>query len=155
MEKNDLLSIGEIAARSGASVSAVRYYEQLGLLPAERTAGNRRVFPRHVLRRVALIQIAGKFDIPLSEVAEVFKTLPAHRPPSQADWVRISAAWDDRLRLREEELHRLRTELTGCLGCGCLSVGRCTLLNPGDRLGGRGPGARRVLEEPSPEFPAT
>ncbi|UCR89752.1 redox-sensitive transcriptional activator SoxR [Mycetocola spongiae] len=148
-DKNDLLSIGEVARRSGAAVSAVRYYEDIGLLPAERGAGNARLFRRHVLRRISLIQIASRLGISLADVAEVFATLPAHKPPTQADWERISLGWQEQLARRAAMLERMRAELTGCLGCGCLSADHCTLLNPQDRLGQEGPGARRVELDPN------
>ena len=144
-KSDELLSIGEVSARTGVAVSAVRYYETLGLVPAVRTAGNMRKFPRHAIRRVTLIQLAVRFGIPLSEVGEVFASLPEGRTPNKKDWAKISTAWNQRLEDRKQAIARLQEELTGCIGCGCLSLQTCNLLNPGDELGLGGQGARRIL----------
>ncbi|WP_424809744.1 redox-sensitive transcriptional activator SoxR [Rhodococcus sp. 27YEA15] len=145
MRKSDeLLSIGEVAARTGVAVSAVRYYETLGLVPAERTAGNMRKFPRHAIRRVSLIQVAVRFGISLAEVGEVFASLPEGRTPTKKDWSKISTQWNQRLEDRKQAIARMQEELTGCIGCGCLSLMTCNLLNPEDELGRDGPGARRL-----------
>ena len=141
---DELLSIGEVAARTGAAVSAVRYYETLGLVPAERTAGNVRKFPRHAIRRISLIQVAVRFGIPLAEVDEVFASLPSGRTPNKRDWAKISVAWNQRLEDRKQSIARMQEQLTGCIGCGCLSLNKCSLLNPGDELGKAGPGARLI-----------
>ncbi|KJF24453.1 redox-sensitive transcriptional activator SoxR [Rhodococcus sp. ACPA4] len=143
-KSDELLSIGEVSARTGVAVSAVRYYETLGLVPAVRTAGNMRKFPRHAIRRVTLIQLAVRFGIPLSEVGEVFASLPEGRTPNKKDWAKISTAWNQRLEDRKQAIARLQEELTGCIGCGCLSLQTCNLLNPGDELGLGGQGARRI-----------
>lgn len=143
-KSDELLSIGEVSARTGVAVSAVRYYETLGLVPAVRTAGNMRKFPRHAIRRVTLIQLAVRFGIPLSEVGEVFASLPQGRTPNKKDWAKISTAWNQRLEDRKQAIARLQEELTGCIGCGCLSLQTCNLLNPGDELGLGGQGARRI-----------
>ena len=143
-KSDELLSIGEVSARTGVAVSAVRYYETLGLVPAVRTAGNMRKFPRHAIRRVTLIQLAVRFGIPLSEVGEVFASLPEGRTPNKKDWAKISTAWNERLEDRKQAIARLQQELTGCIGCGCLSLQTCNLLNPADELGLGGPGARRI-----------
>ncbi len=143
-KSDELLSIGEVSARTGVAVSAVRYYETLGLVPAVRTAGNMRKFPRHAIRRVTLIQLAVRFGIPLSEVGEVFASLPQGRTPNKKDWAKISTAWNQRLEDRKQAIARLQEELTGCIGCGCLSLQTCNLLNAGDELGLGGQGARRI-----------
>jgi MerR family redox-sensitive transcriptional activator SoxR len=143
-KSDELLSIGEVSARTGVAVSAVRYYETLGLVPAVRTAGNMRKFPRHAIRRVTLIQLAVRFGIPLSEVGEVFASLPEGRTPNKKDWAKISTAWNERLEDRKQAIARLQQELTGCIGCGCLSLQTCNLLNPADELGLGWQGARRI-----------
>ncbi|MFD0560167.1 MerR family redox-sensitive transcriptional activator SoxR [Stackebrandtia endophytica] len=140
----DLLSVGQIAKRTGIAVSALHFYESQGLISAERTSGNQRRFRRHVLRRLSLIQVAKRMGIPLAEVAEVFAALPEDRMPSKRDWDRISRRWRAQLETRRRELERLERELTGCIGCGCVSLNRCRVLNPEDELGREGPGARRL-----------
>ncbi|MGG7463000.1 MULTISPECIES: redox-sensitive transcriptional activator SoxR [unclassified Plantibacter] len=141
----DLLSIGQVAKRAGVPVSTVRYYESIGLIPAIRSVGNNRLFPRHVLRRIALVQVSVRYGIALSEVAELFVDLPADRPPSRADWQHISATWAEHLAKRQEVLTRMQEELNGCIGCGCLSQTRCAVVNSDDRLADEGSGPRRVL----------
>ncbi|MET0853159.1 MAG: redox-sensitive transcriptional activator SoxR [Microterricola sp.] len=141
----DLLPIGQIARRAGVPVSTVRYYESIGLLPAVRSAGNTRQFPRHVLRRIAFIQVSVRYGVTLSEVAELLATLPSDHPPTRADWARISATWSEHLARQQAILARMQEELTGCIGCGCLSQTRCAVVNSRDRLGDDGPGPRRVL----------
>lgn len=142
----DLLSVGEIARRAGIATSAVRFYEERGLIASVRTAGNQRRYARHTLRRIGIIVAATRFGISLAEVAEVFEGLPHDRMPSKTDWRRISRGWHERLEARRRELERLETELAGCIGCGCLSLSTCRVLNPGDLLSAHGPGARRLLE---------
>jgi MerR family redox-sensitive transcriptional activator SoxR len=148
LSSNDLLPIGHVAARAGVPVSTVRYYETLGLLPAVRSAGNVRLFPRHVLRRIALIQVSVRYGISLAEVAVMLKDLPESRPPSRAEWSTISAAWGEHLARQQAVLARMQAELTGCIGCGCLSQTRCAVVNSEDRLRSDGPGPRRVLGTP-------
>lgn len=143
-KSEELLAIGEVARRTGASVSAVRYYESLGLLPAQRTSGNNRVFPRHTIRRVSVIQASVRFGLSLTQIAELLGPLPADRPPTKRDWRKISMRWNAHLEERKQAITRLQKELTGCLGCGCLSLTACTLLNPADALGEQGPGPRRL-----------
>ncbi|MGO4102514.1 redox-sensitive transcriptional activator SoxR [Leifsonia sp. YAF41] len=143
----DLLPIGQVASRAGVPVSTVRYYESLGLIPATRSAGNVRLFPRHVLRRIALIQVSVRYGISLAEVAELLATLPRDRPPSRADWQRISEKWSEHLEQQQRVIARMQEELTGCIGCGCLSQSRCAVVNSQDRLGQEGAGPRRVLDE--------
>ena len=145
LSAGDLLPIGQIATRAGVPVSTVRYYETLGLIPAVRSNSNARMFPRHVLRRIALIQVSVRFGIPLSEVAEMLSDLPDDRPPSRAEWADISALWSEHLARQQDVLARMQAELTGCIGCGCLSQTRCAVVNSQDRLRDDGSGPRRVL----------
>jgi MerR family redox-sensitive transcriptional activator SoxR len=145
------LTIGQLSARSGVAPSALRYYERLGLIHAERTGGNQRRYPRAELRRVAFIRIAQQVGVSLDEIREALDSLPDGRTPSAQDWARISAAWRNRLDEKIRLISKLRDDLTGCIGCGCLSLQRCTLNNPSDRLAGEGPGARLLL----PPAPAT
>jgi MerR family transcriptional regulator, redox-sensitive transcriptional activator SoxR len=136
------LAIGEVAARSGFAPSALRYYEQQGLIDAVRSPGGARRYPRSVLRRLAVIRAARNVGLSLTEIGEALQTLPGERPPSAADWARLSRDWRDRLDEQIAALVRLRDGLTSCIGCGCLSLTRCALSNPGDMAAGEGPGAR-------------
>jgi MerR family redox-sensitive transcriptional activator SoxR len=136
------LPIAEIARRSGVRASALRFYEERGLIRAERSAGGQRRFARSTLRRIAFILFAQKIGLSLEEVAGELAKLPDGRTPTRRDWEQLSAAWTARIDARIAELHRLREGLTSCIGCGCLSLDRCKLTNPGDRAGARGPGAR-------------
>ncbi|GLY25714.1 redox-sensitive transcriptional activator SoxR [Micromonospora sp. NBRC 101691] len=142
------LTIGQLAARSGVAPSALRYYERLGLIHAERTGGNQRRYARVELRRVAFIRIAQQVGVSLDEIREALDSLPDGRTPSAEDWARISAAWRNRLDDKIRLISKLRDDLTGCIGCGCLSLQRCALNNPADKLAGEGPGARLVLPRP-------
>ncbi|MFY1635143.1 redox-sensitive transcriptional activator SoxR [Solwaraspora sp. WMMB335] len=142
----DALTIGELSARSGVASSALRYYEQLGLIRAGRTGGNQRRYERAELRRVAFIRIAQQIGVPLEEIRMALDELPASRTPNKADWARLSRRWRARLDDQIALLTRLRDELTGCIGCGCLSLQNCTLSNPGDRLATGGPGPRILLD---------
>ena len=135
------LSVGELAKRSGVTVSALHFYESKGLIPAFRTEGNQRRYPRGVLRRVALIKVAQKLGIPLKEIAKVFETFPKNRAPSMKDWENISKKWQSELNQRIQTLTKLRDELTGCIGCGCLSMKECPLRNPQDECQKKGSGA--------------
>jgi MerR family redox-sensitive transcriptional activator SoxR len=146
----DLLTIGEIAARSGVAASALRYYERIGLIRAGRTTGNQRRYERAELRRVAFIRIAQQVGVSLDEIREALASLPESRTPTRADWARLSARWRGRLQEQIDLLERLRDELTGCIGCGCLSLQRCRLYNPSDALAAEGPGPRRLLPPASP-----
>lgn len=141
-----LLTIGQLAERSGVAHSTLRYYEDLGLLTSTRTAGNQRRYPQHALRRVAFVRAAQQVGLSLDEVADALATLPAGRTPTKADWARLSAAWRSRLDAQISRIQRLRDDLDGCIGCGCLSLRTCALRNPGDGLAADGPGA--VLLEP-------
>jgi len=141
----DLLTIGEIAERSGVAPSALRYYERIGLIRAGRTTGNQRRYERAELRRVAFIRIAQQVGVSLEEIREALASLPESRTPTRADWARLSARWRGRLQAQIDLLERLRDELSGCIGCGCLSLQRCQLYNPSDTLATEGPGPRRLL----------
>ena len=145
-EPEELLTIGEMSARTGVAVSALRYYEDLGLIASVRTAGNQRRFARHMLRRVSLIAVAKNLGIPLTDVQEAFAAVPLDRTPSHQDWQRASRAWKRQLEERRRRLERLEHELTGCIGCGCLSMKACALLNPGDALAALGAGPRRLAD---------
>ncbi len=140
-----MLPIGEVSARTGVAVSALRFYEELGLITSQRGVRNQRFYPRHVLRRVALITVAKHIGIPLSEVGDLLASVPQNRLPDHSDWQRASRAWKHRLEERRLTIEHLERQLTGCIGCGCLSMKACGLLNPGDALGQDGAvGARRL-----------
>jgi MerR family transcriptional regulator, redox-sensitive transcriptional activator SoxR len=139
------LTIGEVAARSGVTASAIRFYESQGLLSSERTSGNQRRYERAVLRRIALIQAGRAAGIPLEQIREALATLPAHRTPTRRDWERFSRRWRDDLDRRIATLRALRNRLTTCVGCGCLSIDRCDLLNPDDEAARAGAGAHYLL----------
>jgi MerR family transcriptional regulator, redox-sensitive transcriptional activator SoxR len=141
----DLLTIGDFAARAGVATSALRYYEKEGLIRSVRTGGNQRRFQRSELRRVAFIRIAQQVGVSLEEIRTALAELPENRTPTKADWARLSARWRHRLDERIALMERLRDQLTGCIGCGCLSLRRCSLFNPEDRLAATGPGARILL----------
>ena len=145
------ITIGELAARSGVATSALRFYEERGLIAAGRTPGNQRVYPRPTLRRVAFIRAAQEVGLSLDQIGQALATLPADRTPSKGDWERLSRAWSSRLDERIAELERLRETLTGCIGCGCLSLRTCTLLNRADHISMKGPGARYLLGDADDE----
>jgi MerR family redox-sensitive transcriptional activator SoxR len=136
------LSVGEVAARSGVAVSAVHFYEAKGLIRSRRNRGNQRRYPREVLRLVAVIKVAQRIGIPLAMIRNALATLPHGRTPTAADWRKLSANWKRGLDERIEKMMQLRDSLTGCIGCGCLSLKVCPLRNPLDRLGEEGPGPR-------------
>jgi len=135
------LTIGEVAARSGVSASALRFYERRGLISAARSDGNQRRYERAVLRRIALIQAGRAAGITLAEIRASLDGLPTTRTPSRKDWERLSNRWRDDLDARIETLQALRGRLTTCIGCGCLSIDKCDLLNPDDEAAARGAGA--------------
>ncbi|TCB92686.1 redox-sensitive transcriptional activator SoxR [Micromonospora zingiberis] len=139
------LTIGQLAARSGVAQSALRYYERLGLIHADRTGGNQRRYHRSALRRVAFIRISQQVGISLEEIRSALDSLPASRTPTADDWARLSTTWRNRLDEKIRLLSQLRDDLDGCIGCGCLSLRRCALNNPDDELAGEGPGARLTL----------
>jgi MerR family redox-sensitive transcriptional activator SoxR len=145
---SDLLTVGEVVARTGVAASALRFYEAEGLITAERNRGNQRLYRRHMLRRISLILAARRLGIPLADVATIFATLPAGEPPSHRDWVRVSRAWKQELEDRRRYLMSLERQLIACIGCGCLSMRSCDLLNPDDQLRTRGVGPVR-LDDPA------
>jgi MerR family redox-sensitive transcriptional activator SoxR len=136
------LSVGEVAERSGVAVSTLHFYESKGLIHSQRNRGNQRRYPRGILRRVAVIKVAQRTGIPLSEIAEALSILPHDRPLTAKDWRRLSETWKARLDERIDRLTKLRNQLDGCIGCGCLSMQECPLRNPWDALGAEGPGPR-------------
>ena len=142
MDKTDLLTIGEVADRSGFPQSALRFYEREGLLRATRTSGGQRRYERSVLRRLAFIRAARTLGVGLDEVREGLDRLPDGRTPTKADWTRLSRSWRGRLDEQINALVALRDGLDSCIGCGCLSLKRCGLYNPGDRVATDGAGAR-------------
>lgn len=136
------LPIGVVARRSGLAVSALRFYEAHGLIRAERTAGGQRRYRRDVLRRLAVIQAAQQVGFPLAEIAEMLAAVPDDHHVSPREWQRLARSWRPRLDQRIRTLEQLRDQLDSCIGCGCLSMDRCALANPGDRAGRGGAGAR-------------
>ena len=140
-EQKNYLTVGDVARRSGLAVSAIHFYERKGLIIADRTGGNQRRYGRDVLRRLALIRAAQEVGLPLSEVAEALSALPQKRSPTPEDWRQIATRWAEKLDQRIRILERLRHDLDGCIGCGCLSLQRCQLVNPADRLADEGTGA--------------
>jgi MerR family redox-sensitive transcriptional activator SoxR len=149
---SDRLTIGELAARSGVAASALRFYGSIGLLRSDRTAGGHRVYPRHSLRRVSFIRVAQRMGLSLEEIREALATLPPDRAPTPTDWARISRLWRRRLDERIGMLERLRDDLTGCIGCGCLSLRTCRLYNPDDAAASLGAGPRFLLGDDSDQF---
>jgi MerR family transcriptional regulator, redox-sensitive transcriptional activator SoxR len=135
------LSVGEVAKRSGVAVSTLHFYEAEGLIQSWRNQGNQRRYPRDVLRRVAVIKVAQRTGIPLASIRKALATLPNGRTPNAQDWERLSKKWAAELDERIAQLTRLREQLSGCIGCGCLSLGTCPLRNERDRLAKLGPGA--------------
>lgn len=143
-EPEELMTIGEMGRRTGVAASALRYYEDLGLIASVRTAGNQRRYARHMLRRVSLVSVAKRLGIPLADVGAAFGDVPMDRTPSHAEWQRASRRWRRTLEERRRAIERLEHELTGCIGCGCLSLRACALLNPDDALAATGAGPRRL-----------
>ncbi|HUN85396.1 MAG TPA: redox-sensitive transcriptional activator SoxR [Terracidiphilus sp.] len=137
-----VLTVGEVAARSGVAVSTLHFYEAAGLIRSWRNRGNQRRYPREVLRRVAVIKVAQRTGIPLAEIRGALATLPDGRTPTAEDWRKLSRRWRAVLDERIARLTGLRDQLDGCIGCGCLSLGVCPLRNPWDRLSEQGPGPR-------------
>jgi len=137
-----VLTISEVSRRSGVAASALRFYEEKGLIQSERAGSGHRRYSRAVLRRVAFIVFAQRIGMTLDEVAAELARLPEGRVPEGSDWARLSTGWTGRIDERIAELERLRAGLTGCIGCGCLSLDRCKLANPGDRAARLGPGPR-------------
>ena len=151
-----LLTIGQLADRSGVAPSALRFYEAEGLIHSRRTAGNQRRYPRAELRRVAFVRAAQHVGLSLREIRAALGTLPAERTPTKADWARLSGTWRARLDEQIAELEGLRDRLTSCIGCGCLSLRTCALSNPGDVVAQRGAGAQllRTAQPMTDERPA-
>lgn len=138
------LSVGEVAARCGVSVPTLHFYESKGLIESWRNAGNQRRYARDVLRRVAIIKVAQRTGVPLAEIGAALATLPPGRTPTAEDWRHLSAGWRASLQARIDALAKLRDQLDGCIGCGCLSLESCPLRNPEDVLGEAASGARRL-----------
>jgi MerR family transcriptional regulator, redox-sensitive transcriptional activator SoxR len=147
---SELLTIGEVARRSGVAASALRFYEDRGLIESQRAGSGHRRYPRPVLRRIAFIVFAQRIGLTLEEIGEELAKLPPDRAPGRRDWARLSSTWTERIDERIAELQRLRAGLTECIGCGCLSLDRCRLANPGDRVAARGPGPRYWIGDPRP-----
>src|SRR5207247_1120460 len=141
------LTIGELSARSALAPSALRFYETQGLIAAHRTNGNQRRYERAILRRIALIQAGRAAGIPLGRIRAAPPTLPSHPPPTPCDWERLSRGWRDELDRQIATLKALRNRLTTCIGCGCLSIDACGLLNPDDEAGKIGPGAHYLKRD--------
>jgi MerR family redox-sensitive transcriptional activator SoxR len=139
---SDLLTIGDVAQRSGVAASALRFYEERGLIQSERAGSGHRRFRRPVLRRIAFIVFAQRIGLTLEEIGTELSKLPPDRAPTRRDWARLSSGWSARIDQRIAELERLKSGLTECIGCGCLSLDRCQFANPGDRAGQAGPGPR-------------
>ncbi|MBL7261504.1 redox-sensitive transcriptional activator SoxR [Paractinoplanes lichenicola] len=141
----ETLTIGDFAARSGVAPSALRYYEREGLIRSTRTTGNQRRYERAELRRVAFIRIAQQVGVSLDEIRAALAELPENRTPTRADWAQLSDRWRHRLDEKIMLMQRLRDDLSGCIGCGCLSLHRCKLINPDDALAADGTGPRVLL----------
>lgn len=142
-----MLTINQVSRRSGVAASALRYYEERGLIASGRAASGHRRYARAALRRIAFIVFAQRIGLTLDEIGAELARLPEDRVPSRRDWAKLSGRWAARVDARIAELQRLRDGLTECIGCGCLSIARCRLANPGDRAGKAGPGARYLLGE--------
>jgi MerR family redox-sensitive transcriptional activator SoxR len=140
------LSIGAVSERTGVATSALRFYEAEGLIHSSRTSGGQRRYARDTLRRVSFIRVAQQVGLTLDEIRDALHSLPERRTPTEKDWQRLSRSWRPRLDAQIAMLERLRDRLDGCIGCGCLSMRTCRMLNPDDRAGGLGPGPRYVLD---------
>jgi MerR family redox-sensitive transcriptional activator SoxR len=147
-----VLTIGEVAERTGLATSAIRFYEDKGLITSDRAPSGQRRFRRDTLRRIAFIRVAQRVGVSLDEIAEALATLPASRTPTRRDWARLSRQWQERLDERIALLQGLRDGLTSCIGCGCLSLATCRLYNPDDRASAFGPGPRYLLGDPREEM---
>lgn len=140
----EMLTIGEVADRSGVPHTALRFYEERGLITSERTAGNQRRYARAVLRRLAFIRTAQRVGLSLEEIHDALDLLPERRTPTKVDWSKLSKSWKGEIEARIDALQRLRDNLTSCIGCGCLSLKSCGLINSDDGLAKFGPGAPRL-----------
>jgi MerR family redox-sensitive transcriptional activator SoxR len=147
----ELLTIGEMSERTGVAPSALRFYEAEGLIRAGRSDGGQRRYKREVIRRVSFIRVAQNVGLSLEEIREALAALPQGRTPTREDWDRLAASWRPRIDAQIRVLQRLHDRLTGCIGCGCLSLQACRLLNPGDTAASRGPGPRYVLDDDEEE----
>ena len=147
---SELLTIGEVAQRSGVAASALRFYEHRGLIQSQRNQGGHRRFARPVIRRVAFIVFAQRVGLSLDEIGDELAKLPADRVPKRSDWSKLSRGWSTRIDDRIAELERLKAGLTECIGCGCLSLDRCRLANPDDRAAAQGAGPRYWIGDPRP-----
>jgi MerR family redox-sensitive transcriptional activator SoxR len=152
MNSAPLLTIGELSRRTGLSVSAIRFYEARGLVTAVRSAGNQRRFARADLRRLSFALIAQQLGLSLGEIADELATLPQKRAPTRQDWQRMSARIRGTLQKKIDMLERTRELLDGCIGCGCLSLAKCRLYNPGDRAARAGAGPRFLLGDRAKDF---
>jgi MerR family transcriptional regulator, redox-sensitive transcriptional activator SoxR len=141
------LSIGELAERAGVAASALRYYEAQGLIFSSRSDGGQRRFERETLRRVSFIRVAQEVGLSLDEIRDALRSLPNERTPTEDDWHELATSWRPRIDAQIRLLERLRDRLDGCIGCGCLSLRACGLLNPDDEMASHGPGPRRIIEE--------
>ncbi|MBT6274942.1 MAG: redox-sensitive transcriptional activator SoxR [Chromatiales bacterium] len=151
----DYLTIGQMAERAGVSSSALRFYETRGLIQSVRNVGNQRRYHRSVLRRLSIIQVAKDLGLTLEEIGNALGTLPQDRVPTKRDWQRLSGAWKERLDARISQLERMRDRLTGCIGCGCLSLRTCALFNNDDEASSYGAGPRYLLgDNPRPRSKA-
>jgi MerR family redox-sensitive transcriptional activator SoxR len=146
----NLLTIGEVSRRSGVAASALRFYEQRGLITSERRDAGQRRYPRHVLRRLAFVVFAQRIGLTLGEIGAELAKLDPQQAPSRRDWSRLSGTWVSRIDERIAELELLKDGLSECIGCGCLSLDRCTLANPGDRAARAGPGPRYWISSDRP-----
>ena len=142
---NELLTIGETAQRTGVAASALRFYETRNLIGSHRGPGNQRRYHRSMLRRILIIKVAQSLGLSLEEISSALETLPDKRAPTRRDWEKLSLNWRDQLDARIANLQKLREQLSGCIGCGCLSLKRCTLYNPGDRAAAKGAGPRYLM----------
>ncbi len=152
MKKDPLVSIGFVAARTGVSVSRIRYYESENLIPAQRNASGTRLFARSVIRRVSFILIAQQLGYSLDQIKSALSTLPGHRTPTKADWDKLARGFSRDIDARITQLQKLKNSLSGCIGCGCLSLQRCSLYNPYDRINVRGAGARFLMGDDSDDW---
>ena len=139
---DELLTVGELSRRAGISVPTIHYYERRGLIRSTRSAGNHRQFPRHTLRRLAVVAAGQVVGLSLGEIGDALAELPTDRAPTQREWRRMGRHWAELVEVRIRRLQALQTSLDGCIGCGCLSLGRCTLFNPDDEAAAAGPGSR-------------
>jgi MerR family transcriptional regulator, redox-sensitive transcriptional activator SoxR len=145
--EHEWLTIGALSERTGVATSALRFYEREGLIQSTRSGGNQRRYHRDAIRRVSFIRVAKEVGLSLDDIGAALASLPENRTPNKHDWERLSTSWRPRLDAQIAMLERLRDRLTGCIGCGCLSLRLCRLVNPGDEAAERGPGPRYILDE--------